>query len=90
MTTICVWVHLVGFQPAGATLWQAKQLVAATGTWLPGLPLAETPWQLAQLVAALKLAWLTCAPAQPLVVWQLSQLVTPVWTGVLGLPTALR
>ena len=56
-----------------------------------GLAVAVVPlWQLAQLVAAVNVLWSTLAPAQPLVLWQLSQLVTPLCTAVLGLPTALR
>ena len=35
--------------------------------------------------------WSTFAPLHAVVlVWQLSQLVTPLWIAVLGLPTALR
>jgi hypothetical protein len=43
-----------------------------------GLPTALLLlWQLAQLVAAVKLPWSGFAPVHPLVLWQLSQLVTP-------------
>jgi hypothetical protein len=42
---------LVGFQPV--TVWQLRQL-AVVGMCVPGLPAAVTPWQLAQLVAAVK------------------------------------
>ena len=86
-TATCVWFHLVGFQPAGLTLWQLKHCVAPVGTWVDGLPLAALPlWQLAQLVAALKVAWSTLAPLQLLVpVWQFSQLVTPLCTACAGL-----
>jgi hypothetical protein len=43
----------VGFQPT--TLWQLKQL-AVVGIWVLVLPVALLPlWQLAQLVAAVKL-----------------------------------
>jgi hypothetical protein len=85
-----VCVHLVGFQPAGLTPWQAKQLVEPVGMCAAGLAVAVVPlWQLAQLVAALNVLWSTLAPDQPLVLWHASQLVTPLCTGVLGLPTAL-
>jgi hypothetical protein len=47
----CVWLKLVGFQPV--TVWQLRQL-AVVGMCVAGLPLALTPWQLAQLVAAVK------------------------------------
>jgi hypothetical protein len=81
---------LVGFQPAGLTLWQPKQPAVPTGIWVDGFAVAVLPsWQVVQLVDALNVLWSTFAPAQPLVLWQLSQLVTPVCTTVLGLPTAL-
>jgi uncharacterized membrane protein YvlD (DUF360 family) len=84
-----VWVHLVGFQPAGLTLWQLKQAVLPVGMWVVGFGVAVVPsWQVTQLVAAVNVAWLTLAPAQAVVLWQVSQVVTPVCTGVLGLPTA--
>ena len=55
------------------------------------LPMIGDPlWQPTQLVAALKLPWSGLAPAQPLVTWQLSQLLTPAWMAVPGLPTADR
>ena len=55
------------------------------------MPGAALPlWQLAQLVVWLKLAWSTCAPPQPLVLWQFSQLVTPAWVLSAGLPRAAR
>ena len=85
VTVTCVWLHLVGFQPL--VLWQAKQLVPPTGMCTAGLPVAAAPlWQLLQLVAALKVLWSTL-PAAQLVVerWQFSQVVWPVWMGVLGL-----
>ena len=56
VTGTWVWLNFVGFQVL--TLWQAKQLVAPTGTWVACLPLAAVPlWQLAQLVAAVKVPW---------------------------------
>jgi hypothetical protein len=84
---------LVGVHPAGLTLWQEKQLVLPVGMWLAERPLAVVPlWQLVQFVDALNVLWSTRAPAQPDVLWQLSQVFTPLLlcTGVLGLPTALR
>ena len=79
-----VWFHFVGFQPVVA--WQVAQLALPTGMWAAGLPVAALPlWQLAQLVAAVKPAWSTLAPAQALVLlWQLSQTVWPACTAVLG------
>jgi hypothetical protein len=72
VTVTCVWLNLVGFQPV--TAWQLKQFTdALTGTWVLGLPVAELPWQLAQLVAEVNPLWSTLAPAHPLVVWQVSQ-----------------
>ncbi len=51
VTATCVWFHLVGVQPV--TLWQLKQFVEPTGTWVPDLPVVGLPlWQDAQLVAA--------------------------------------
>ena len=88
-TATWVWLNLLGVQPV--VLWQLKQLVLPTGTWVADLPLAELPsWQLAQLVLALKLLWSTLASDQLLVVlWQLSQLpLTLAWIGVFGLPAA--
>ena len=88
-TTIWVWVHLVGFQPAGLTLWQLKQAVLPVGMCVVGLAVAVVPsWHVTQLVAAVNVLWLTFAPAQAVVLWQLSQLVTPLCTAVAGLPTA--
>ena len=44
-----------------------------------------------QLVAEVKPLWSTLAPLQVVVLlWQLSQAVTPVCTAVAGLPTALK
>ena len=46
-------------------------------------------WQLAQLVATVKLLWSTLAPAQLLVVlWQFSHTVWPLCTAVFGLAAA--
>ena len=40
-------------------------------------------------MAALKLAWSTLAPPQPVVdLWQVSQTVCPAWTAVPGLAAA--
>jgi hypothetical protein len=80
-----VWFHLVGFQPVVA--WQLMQFVAPTGIWAAGLPVALLPlWQLAQLVAAVKLLWSTLAVFQLLVLlWQFSQTVCPAWMAVFGL-----
>jgi hypothetical protein len=68
-----VWFHFDGSQVA--VPWQAKQFVAPTGMWFPALPMAALPlWQLAQLVAAVKMLWSTFAPAQVVVdLWQVSQ-----------------
>ena len=91
VTVTCVWFHLLGVH--AVVLWQAKQLVAATGMWAAGLPVAVLPlWQVLQVVAALKVLWSTLAPVHVLVdLWQLSQLpVTVAWMAVVGLPTALR
>ena len=58
------------------------------GMWPLGLPLVAVPlWQLAQSVAAVKVLCSGLAPDQPVVLWQVSQVVTPLWIGVLGLPT---
>ncbi len=51
VTACWVWFHLLGAQPDGATLWQVRQL-SAVGMCVADLPLALTPWQLAQLVEA--------------------------------------
>jgi hypothetical protein len=71
-------------------LWQLKQLVAPTGICVAGLPLAETPWQLAQFVVAVYVLWSTFAPPQLAeLLWQLSQLpLTVTWVALIGLPTA--
>ena len=62
-------------------LWQVAQL-AVVATWVAGLPLACVPlWQLAQLVAAVKLLWSTRAPLQDDVWWQASQ-DCPAGTGI--------
>jgi hypothetical protein len=85
-----VWAHLVGFQPAGLTLWQLKQAVLPVGMWVVGFAVAVLPsWQLTQFVDAVNVLWSTLAPAQVVVLWQVSQFVTPLCTGVAGLPTAL-
>ena len=89
VTGTCVWLKRLGFQLL--VLWQAAQLVLPTGTWLLGLPAAPLLpppplWQVPQAVAALKVLWSTRAPDQLLVDrWQLSQLVCPACTVVLGL-----
>lgn len=87
-TGSCVWFHLVGFQPVVA--WQLMQLVAPTGMWAAGFPVAALPlWQLLQLVATVKVLWSTLAPVQVVVLrWQFSQTVWPEWTAVLGLTAA--
>ena len=62
-------------------MWQVVQL-ALVETWLASWPVAICPlWQLAQLVAAVKLLWLTLVPAQVVVdLWQVSQLaVVETW-----------
>ena len=86
--TVCVWLKVVGFHEV--TLWQATQLVAATGTWVALLPVAALPlWQLLQFVAAVNVLWSTFAKFQSVVdLWQFSHTVWPVWMAVLGLPTA--
>ena len=86
VTGTCVWFHLVGVQPV--VLWQLMQLVAPTGMWLPGLPVALLPlWQEAHCVAVVNLLWSTLAAAQLLVLlWQDSQPpLTLAWVGVAGL-----
>ena len=40
-TATCVWLKLVGFH--AVVLWQLMQLVADTGTCVPGLPVAALP-----------------------------------------------
>ena len=51
VTGICVWFHLVGFQPV--TLWQLTQFTPV-GMCMPVLPVAALPlWQLEQLVPLL-------------------------------------
>ena len=53
VTGSCVWFQRLGFQPLVA--WQLAQLVAPTGMWAAGLPVAALPlWQLVQLVAVVK------------------------------------
>jgi hypothetical protein len=88
VTTVWVWFQLVGRQVV--VLWQAMQLVAATGMCVAGLPVAVLPlWQVVQLVAAVKVLWSTRAEAHELVDrWQVSHTVWPTCTAVLGLPTA--
>jgi hypothetical protein len=73
VTVTCVWFHLVGVQPV--VVWQLKQLVRPTGTWVDDLPVVVEPlWQLAQLVEALKVEWSTLADQVLVDLWQLSQL----------------
>jgi hypothetical protein len=44
------------------------QVLVDVATWLADLPVASFPlWQLAQLLAAENVAWLTLVPAQVLV-----------------------
>ena len=55
VTGTWVWLKRLGRQPIWVGEWQAKQLVAPTGMCDTGLPVAALPlWQLAQLVAAVK------------------------------------
>ena len=64
--------------PTVGPVWQLMQLTEPDGMCPLGLPTALLLlWQLAQLVAAVKLLWSGLAPVHPLVLWQLSQLVTP-------------
>ena len=60
------------------------------GMWPVDLPPAVAPlWQVSQVPVPTALAaWCTkLADVQELTeVWQLSQVVTPAWTGVFGLP----
>ena len=67
-------------------VWQAMQLVAPTGMCVLFLPLAALPlWHDEQLVAAVNVLWSTLAPDQVLLdLWQVSQLVCPACTAVLG------
>ena len=61
VTGTCVWLKLLGFQ--FAVPWQLAQLVAPTGMWLVGLPVAPLPlWHPVQLVAAVNVVWSTRAP----------------------------
>jgi hypothetical protein len=86
-TGICVWFHLVGFQPV--TLWQLMQFTAV-GMCVPALPVAALPlWQLAQFVALVNRLWSGLAPAQVLVdLWQsLHAACVNIWPE--GLPTVI-
>ena len=87
-TATCVWFHFEGDQPL--TLWQLAQLAEPTGMWVEFLPVALLPlWQLEQLVEAVNVLWSTLAEFHVEVdLWQVSQTVTPLCIGVLGLPTA--
>lgn len=71
-------------------VWQAMQLVTPTGMCVLFLPVAPVPlWQDEQLVATVNVLWSTLAPVQVLLdLWQVSQLVCPAWTAVLGLVLA--
>lgn len=76
-TRLWVWFQLLGLN--ADTVWQLMQLTDPVGTCPLGLPLLAAPlWQLAQSVAAVKVLWSGLAPAQPLVLWQVSQAVTPL------------
>ena len=58
------------------------QVLLAVVTWLAFLPVASVPlWQLAQLVATVKVLWLTLAPVQTVVdLWHDSQVaVVAMW-----------
>jgi hypothetical protein len=80
VTVTWVWLKAVGFQGC-VGLWQAKQLVLPTGTWVLFLPVTPPVplWQDTQLVAALKVAWSTLPVDQVVVdLWQFSQSVWPV------------
>lgn len=72
VTLTWVWFQRVGFHPVVA--WQLAQLVAPTGMWLPGLPVAVLPlWQLAHWVAEVKALWSTLPPVHEVKdLWQLS------------------
>jgi hypothetical protein len=78
----------LGRLPGLRGLWQAKQLVLPTGTWVLFLPVTPPVplWQDTQLVAALKVAWSTLPVDQVVVdLWQLSQLRLAGVNGVAGL-----
>ena len=80
VTVTWVWLNCVGFQGC-VGLWQAKQLVLPTGTWVLFLPVTPPVplWQDTQLVAALKVAWSTLPVDQVVVdLWQFSHCVWPV------------
>ncbi len=66
------------------------QVLVEVVTWLAFLPVASVPlWQLAQLVAAEKVLWLTLVPTQVVVdLWQVSQAAVVV-TWPLDLVTAM-
>jgi hypothetical protein len=87
-TSIWVWFHFVGRH--AVTLWQLVQLAAPTGTWVADLAVAVLPlWQLVQSVDAVNMPWSTLDTDQFVAdLWQLSHVVTPLWIGVFGLPTA--
>ena len=71
-------------------MWHAVQF-SDVFTWLADLPVAVVPlWQLAQLVAAVKVLWLTLVPLQVVVdLWQLSQLAAvDRWLPFLPVATA--
>ena len=74
--------------------WHESHLATppTTGMCVAGFPLADVPlWQLSQVPVPTAFAG-ECANTTVNQLaddrWQLSQFVTPTWTGVLGLPRA--
>jgi hypothetical protein len=71
-TATLAW-NLAGVQPV-KLLWQVPQ-VAVVEMWLASFPVAACPlWQVAQLVAIVKVLWSAFAPVHVVVdLWQVSQ-----------------
>jgi hypothetical protein len=66
------------------------QVLVEVATWLADLPVASLPlWQLAQLVATVKVLWLTLAPVHTVVdLWHDSQVaVVAMWLADLPVAT---
>ena len=76
-TGVWLWFHLAGFQLP--VLWQLRQL-AEVGIWVDPLPVAALPlWQLAQLVALVKVLWSGLDAAHDVVdLWHVSHTDCPL------------